>query len=213
MAAPALQLREAMATHLNGYPWAHFHTLTFRPPRGRNRGPVDPDQGEPWGRYTPRHHPSQPVGMDYAMRSWRRFLHDLEDAAGARLFWFYGIEYGEKFGRLHIHALSGNTERVPTSLVQQLWKSGWARILVYDTNKGAGWYLSKYLAPQSDLAEWDVSDSAEQAAAWWRYRNSDRAQVEQLTRAAQARLRGKQHAIRHAAPPEQDSQLSVRLDQ
>lgn len=214
MTAPGLPLRDALAGHLEGYPWAHFHTLTFRPPRTateRQRGRIDPDEGEPWGRFTPRHHPNQAVGLDYAMRSWRRFLHDVQDAAGARLFWFYGIEYGEKFGRLHIHALTGNTERIPTDTVRELWRSGWARVLVYDTRKGAGWYCAKYVAPGHELDDWDVSDSPEQAAAWWAFRNSDRAQVERLTRAAQARLRGREHAGRHALPPEQQLTLNGGL--
>lgn len=156
---------------------------------------MDPNQGEPWGRYTPRHDPRSPVALPYALRAWRKYLRQLERAAGARLFWFYGIEYGERFGRLHVHALTGNTERVPTGTLASMWAAGWSRNLVYDPNKGAGWYLAKYMAPWDDLAEWDISDSPADAKAWWVYRNSDRAQVEQLTRAAQARLRARD---RHA---------------
>ena len=169
--------------------------------------PVDPNVGEPWGRYSPRIHAGSPVSMPYALRQWRKFLHGLEEHAGAKLFWFYGLEYGEKFGRLHIHALTGNTERLPTQHITQLWPAGWARVLVYDPNKGAGWYVAKYVAPGHDLAEWDISDSPDQAAAWRRYRDSDRRQVEQLTRAAQARLRALAHAVRHAQPAEQQTTL------
>ncbi len=185
---------EAMGKFLGHYPWAHFLTLTFRPPRSR----TDSGEPKPWGRYTPRENPSQPVSLPYALRQWTSFLHRLELDSRARLFWFYGVEYGERLGRLHLHALTGNTERIPPMVMQQHWQAGWCRPLVYDPRQGAAGYVAKYVT--KDLADWDISDSAQEAKRFHQFRDSDRGAVEQLTRAAQARLRAAQRAQRCAAP-------------
>ena len=202
-------LLAAMGSFLNQYPWGHFLTLTFRPPRtaAEKEGRAQPGQPQQWGRYSPRIHPDQAVSMSYALRRWAGFRADLELDAGARLFWFYGVEYGERLGRLHIHALTGNTERVPTRTIAMRWKSGWSRCLVYDPLQGAAGYVSKYIT--KELAEWDVSDSADEAKKFHAFRQSDRAQVEQLTRAAQARLRGAQRATERTALPLQDMQYNT----
>ncbi len=143
--------------------------------------------------------------MPYAMRNWWRFLNQIEQDAGARLFWFYGIEYGEKFGRLHIHALTGNTDPIPEMILGERWKAGWARCEVYDPNQGAAGYVAKYMT--KDLAEWDISDSAEQARAFYRFRAKDRLVVKQLTRTAQARLAAQDRARRTAGHPAPAIQL------
>lgn len=123
-------LHDALGRFLEGYPWSHFHTLTF----------------------------ARASGEDYARREWQRYLRELGLSAGAPLQWFYGIEHGERFGRVHVHALTGNTERLPRELMQDTWRAGFSRILDYQPGKGASHYVAKYVT--KELAEWDISDPA-----------------------------------------------------
>lgn len=135
-----------------------------------------------------------PVSLPYALRQWETFERTVRTDAGIPLFWFYGVEHGERFGRLHLHALLGNTERLPVETLQRQWTAGFARITEYDPTRGASYYITKYVS--KELSEWDISSSPQDAAAMWQARAahlfrgsaSDR---DQLTAAALARLRGR----------------------
>lgn len=120
-------LHEALGSFLEGYQWSHFHTLTFR----------------------------QASGEEYARREWQRYLRQLQLTAGVPLQWFYGIEHGERFGRVHVHALTGNTERMPRSVMAEHWRAGFSRILDYQPGRGASHYLAKYVT--KEMSEWDIS--------------------------------------------------------
>lgn len=128
-------LHAALGSFLEGFRWDHFHTLTFR----------------------------QESGDDYARREWWRYQRHVEHAAGVATSWFYGIEFGERFGRVHIHALTANTERLPRSLMAAEWRAGFSRILDYDAGRGASHYVAKYVT--KELAEWDLSPDPEAADA------------------------------------------------
>lgn len=121
-------LHEALGTFLETYQWSHFHTLTFR----------------------------RESGEEYARREWQRYLRQVQLSAGVPLQWFYGIEHGERFGRVHVHALTGNTERVPRTCLQDIWRAGFSRILDYEPRRGASHYLAKYVT--KEMSEWDISD-------------------------------------------------------
>lgn len=127
-------LHEALGSFLEKYPWSHFHTLTF----------------------------ARESGEEYARREWRRYLRLVQLSAGVPLQWFFGIEHGERFGRVHVHALTGNTERLPRSLIAEHWRAGFSRILDYERGKGASHYLAKYVT--KEMSEWDISEASAAAS-------------------------------------------------
>lgn len=163
-------LHEALGTFLERYQWSHFHTLTFR----------------------------QASGEEYARREWLYYLRQLQSSAGVPLQWFYGIEHGERFGRVHVHALTGNTERLPRSLLAEHWRAGFSRILDYEPGRGASHYLAKYVT--KEMSEWDISDPrAATAVAGFRtpaFKESQRLAMRERARAiARSRLGTTPNAI------------------
>ncbi len=150
----------AMGDFLNGYPWAHWCTLTFRPPASERDAARVPRE---WGRWRKKIRGAVPVGLEYALRQWAVFARTTTVAAGVPLFWFYGVEHGERLGRLHLHALFGNTERLPAPLMRASWTAGFAQVDAYDPTRGASYYVTKYVT--KELAEWDVSSSVTDARA------------------------------------------------
>ena len=142
-------ITEAMGRFLDRFDWAHFHTLTF----------------------------AQESGEDYAVREWGRWRRLVEREAGVALSWFFGVEYG-RLGRLHLHALTGNTERLPADVMRDQWRAGHSRILPYDRDKGATHYVSKYVTKQ--LAAWDLSENAAAILAAEQYRQPTRREARRL---------------------------------
>jgi hypothetical protein len=184
-------LNAALGDFLGGYPWSHFLTLTFKPlPR-----PGSDDGRLTWGKHTRRDTPAG-VSDAYAMRAWRGYLGAVQKLADVPLSWFYGIEYGEKRGRLHVHALTGNTERLPVQLLREQWRNGFTRILTYDPARGAAHYVGKYVTKQ--LAEWDISGDVEGVDRVQRYRAPTRADAARLTAREQTRQRAREQSQVHA---------------
>jgi len=92
-------------------------------------------------------------GWASAKRAWREFIKLSQPALGA-VEWVRCFEVGKDRSVPHLHALVANVD--PTvrrmSLVDWAWQRwGIARVLEYDPNLGAGFYLSKYLTK-------DISD-------------------------------------------------------
>lgn len=192
-------LNAALGDFLSGYPWSHFLTLTFKPlPRTGKKGDT-----LTWGRFT-RRDTAAGVSDAYAMRAWRGYLRDVSKLADVPLFWFFGIEHGEKRGRLHVHALTGNTERLPVQLLREQWRNGFTRILSYDPSRGAAHYVSKYVTKQ--LAEWDISGDVEDARRAQQYRAPMRAVAARMTAAEQSRQRR-----RESAPPKVTASFQLDL--
>lgn len=150
-------LHEALGSFLERYRWAHFHTLTFR----------------------------QDSGEEYARREWWRYERRVAAAANVPIHWFYGIEHGAIGGRVHVHALTGNTERLPRTLMAEEWRSGFSRILDYEPNKGASHYVAKYVT--KELAEWDISGDVESASAVAAFRAPAFAESQRLAMHERAR--------------------------
>lgn len=197
----------AIGDFLNGYPWAHYLTLTFRPPQTHKKA-TDPAlvaNGQPWGRYTRRITSAAPVSQEYALRQWAAFRGRLAREIRVPMFWFYGVEHGEKFGRLHLHALTGNTERLPVYVMRELWRSGWSHVKPYDPRKGASYYITKYVT--KELAEWDISGDVEQARRMARHREPSRKEAERLSVMALARMRAYERARQQVAGTEQQETL------
>lgn len=198
----------ALGDFLNGYPWAHYLTLTFRPPQTHKKA-TDAGllaHGEPWGRYQRKIVSAAPVSQDYALRQWGVFRRQITTAADVPTFWFYGVEHGEMFGRLHLHALTGNTERLPVGTMREYWRAGWSHVKPYDPRKGASYYVCKYVT--KELAEWDISGDVEDARRMAVYRAPMRSEAERLGALAQARLRAHERA-RAAAHGPREVQLNL----
>ena len=120
-------LRLAWGEFLEGLPWDHFVTLTFR----------------------------QASGPDYARRAFGQWIRRLEREARTRLLWFVGFEDGRLLGRLHLHALVGNTDGLAESTLEEAWTPGFARIQRFQPRLGAAHYVTKYIT--KDMLDYDVS--------------------------------------------------------
>ena len=121
------QVRTAWGDWLDGLPWDHYVTLTF----GIKSGP------------------------DFARRTFDRWIRRLEQEAQTPVLWFVGFEDGKLFGRLHLHALTGNTSALPAEYMAKLWTPGWSRIVPYRPTLGAAHYVTKYVT--KELLDYDIS--------------------------------------------------------
>lgn len=125
-------LLPAWGAFLSDFAWHHFLTLTFR------RESV----------------------QDFARRQFLSYIGRLERESGRSLFWFYGTEYG-KLGRLHLHALTGNTDGMGAVLNAEWYQDanrgarGFARVKEYDPLLTAAHYVTKYIT--KSLADYDLS--------------------------------------------------------
>jgi hypothetical protein len=125
------QLREAWGQFLSQFQWDWFVSLTFR----------------------------EVIPTFRAYRMAGRLLRDLERDAGAPVYWFRADEYGERFGRFHMHLLVGNVASLHRLYWMDEWnrRAGYARILPFEKTKGAVFYVAKYITKQQ--GEWAMSDS------------------------------------------------------
>ncbi len=87
------------------------------------------------------------------------WLRSLEKAAGHPIAWFRGDEYGNKFGKFHMHLLIDGVAHLHRFTWMNRWevRNGWARILEFDSSQGASYYVGKYVTKQ--FGEWDLSDN------------------------------------------------------
>lgn len=129
------QLQDAWGDWLSTFPWQAWCTLTFKEewPDGTVFTPTQASATRAFGRFT----------------RWLR-----KDSPG--LGWFCAHEVGS-LGRLHLHALLGGME--PYTSRRALWKwwhdrYGRAQILPYDRERGAAYYLTKYVA--KELAHYEI---------------------------------------------------------
>jgi hypothetical protein len=125
------QVQDGWGQFLARFPWDWYFTLTFR----------------------------ELVSPQQAVRIFRRFARDIEEAADMPIGWFRVSEYGTRGGRLHMHGLMLNVAHLSRLWWMDEWnrRAGYARILPYDASKGAAYYCGKYLTKQG--GEWDLSDN------------------------------------------------------
>jgi len=121
--------------------WDWFATLTFRDPPQNSRGWTKPG----WG---------------YTGRAWDKFMVNLGETKGMHdLSWVRGREYQQWRGVPHFHALISRVKDLRRMDFVDWWfqNYGIARILPYDRELGAGYYLSKYVT--KELGDVKFSDS------------------------------------------------------
>jgi hypothetical protein len=89
------------------------------------------------------------------------WLKSLERAAGQPISWFLGEEFGDRFGKFHLHLLIGNVAHLHRFTWMKHWevRNGWARIYEFTATKGAAYYVAKYVTKQ--FGEWELSDNIE----------------------------------------------------
>ncbi len=112
--------------------WDWFMTGTFR----------EPSQEEQRRGYTQR-------GWHYASTAWNKFLEALPAPLGVE-HWFRAFEFEKWRGVPHIHALISGVKDLRRDEAWNWWFKhyGFARILPYDRELGAGYYLCKYVTKE-----------------------------------------------------------------
>jgi hypothetical protein len=125
------QLVEGWGQFLSRFSWDWYATLTFRE----------------W------------VKSFRAHRLFEQFMGDLEKAAGVPILWFRADEIGPHGGRFHIHALIGNVAHLRRLTWMDRWHelAGIARIVPFNTKRGAAYYCAKYVTKQ--FGDWELSDN------------------------------------------------------
>lgn len=134
------EIKQAWGTWLSDLSeWDWFVTLTFRDPEG---------QGE-WTK----------PGWATAKKAWREFTEAAQPALG-ELEWVRMFEMQKWRGVPHIHALVGKCDETVRRMELVDWayeRFGITRVEKYDSNKGASFYLCKYVT--KSLADIDFSES------------------------------------------------------
>ena len=123
--------------------WDWFATLTFRDPpvKEQNRG---------WTK----------IGMAYSKRACDAFLNKVGDMRGMRdEHWMRAREFQKDRGVPHYHLLIGGVDNVRRDEAWEWWfkRYGFARILPYEAEKGARFYLCKYIT--KPMGEFEFSDN------------------------------------------------------
>jgi len=122
-------LKETWSEWLNRYNWDWYVTLTFR----------------------------HPVSAKVAHHLWCKWIRALEKQLddGVGYFRVSEIQRGRQI--LHYHALMLNVRRLRRLTWMDRWYqiSGIARIFAYDYQRGANFYLSKYIT--KELSDYQIS--------------------------------------------------------
>ena len=123
--------------------WDWYATLTFRDPSLE-------EQMRGWSK----------VGMGYSKRASDAFVRLLGDMKGLGTHhWFRAREYQRDRGVPHYHMLIGGVEDLRRDKAWGWWYQnfGFARILPYEAEKGARFYLCKYVT--KELGDFEFSDN------------------------------------------------------
>lgn len=123
--------------------WDWFATLTFR-----DRSEAEVARG--WTK----------VGMGYSKRACDAFLRNVGDSRGLHgHYWFRAREFQKDRGVPHFHLLVGGVKDLRRDEAWEWWfkRYGFARILPYEAEKGARFYLCKYVT--KELGDFEFSDN------------------------------------------------------
>ena len=116
-------------------------------------------QGWTWDWFTTQTFADEAIGYGRANASWQAWLNSLRLTCKVkglgRPYYVRATEYQEnRPGRpVHFHALIGGVGDTRRLLFKDMWElDGFARVVKYDPERGAGFYLGKYLCkPGCDL--------------------------------------------------------------
>jgi hypothetical protein len=117
-----------------------------------------------WATLTFRDPPVGKIGVGYAKRAWKAFMEELRAYRGiGEPAWVRGMEYQHWRGVPHFHALLSGVKHLRRDSAWSWWfkNYGIARILPYDPQLGAGFYLCKYVVKELGEIEFSPNFEAE----------------------------------------------------
>lgn len=79
-------------------------------------------------------------------REFLRTVDRLATMAQTSIRWFYAVEGIEQ---PHVHSLLWGTRRLPIEAIEHAWHLGTSRVRIYDSSRGAAWYVCKDLRADS----------------------------------------------------------------
>lgn len=91
------------------------------------------------------------IGWQYSANAWAKFVKEIGAMKGLNdLWWCAGRETQYWRGVPHFHALIGGVDKLRRDEAWHWWFTnyGMARILPYDQQLGAGYYLCKYVVKE-----------------------------------------------------------------
>lgn len=133
-------IAEAWGTWLDEFSWDLWCTLTFKEERS---------------------HAS-------ATRAFENFGKFIRNSGSPDAGWFFAHEVG-RLGRLHLHALIGGID--PWTSRRALWRwwfrrYGRAQILPFDPDRGAAFYVAKYVT-KGELSHYDIEPPTGRQGRLW----------------------------------------------
>ena len=105
------------------------------------------------------------VSSKRADKDWLYFVKQVRKACGRSVQWVRCTELQQR-QVLHYHALLLNVGKADRYFLMDVWNdiAGFARIFLYDKERGAGYYLSKYVV--KELGEIKFSEKLQDYAVW-----------------------------------------------
>jgi hypothetical protein len=125
--------------------WQVFATITFRTPT------------YPWQRGFPTGGSGRPKA-EFAHHLFDRLIVHLEAEVGSRVDYVVADQLGDRFGRLHQHAIlaAQDLEKYPRTEIWEWLKerAGWSRVLPFE--QGAAFYISRYIGRDFSRCDWNL---------------------------------------------------------
>jgi hypothetical protein len=126
--------------------WNVFATITYRTPN------------YPWHRGFPTVGSGRPKA-DFAHHLFDRLTAHLEAEVGSRVDYVVADQLGDRFGRLHQHAILA-AQGLADYPRGDIWgwlkeRAGWSRVLPVE--QGAAFYISRYIGRDVNRCEWNLS--------------------------------------------------------
>jgi hypothetical protein len=136
---------DSLGSQTDSAQWQVFGTITYRTPN------------YPWCRGFPTGGSGRPKA-EFAHHLFDRLIAYLESEVGSRVDYVVADQFGERFGRLHQHAIlsaQGLAEYPRTKIWRWLEeRAGWNRILPFE--QGAAFYISRYIGRDFSRCEWNL---------------------------------------------------------
>ena len=126
--------------------WDVFATITYQTP------------DYPWCRGFPKGGSGRPKA-EFAHHLFDRLIAHLEGELDSRIDYVVADQFGERFGRLHQHAIlaAQGLAEYPRKRIWEWLKehAGWSRVLPFE--HGAAFYISRYIGRDMNRCEWNLS--------------------------------------------------------